>query len=133
MTVPAIVMILKRLAIASLLVTALIHPVHAEEGSFVGVWRGQTPLGGRQVFITITFSPGGTYSQQAIDSLGLQTMQSGHYQVTGERIHFTVDDWAPKQLSHPPGSLFDYSFPQPGTLVLHDVNFNGTITMTKAE
>jgi len=119
------------LAVAVLLAIAFVQAVNGEENSLVGVWRGQTPMGGRVVTITITFNPDGTYFQQAVDSVGLQTLQSGHYTTTGDKLNFTVEDWAPKQLSHPPGSMFEYSFPQPGTLFLRDVNFQGTLTMTK--
>jgi hypothetical protein len=65
----------------------------ASQSGLVGQWRASLQSG----TVTISIAATGQYLQQGMTTTGVQTMQSGPYQLTAPNtIHFTVTDWSPK-------------------------------------
>jgi hypothetical protein len=65
----------------------------ASQSGLIGQWRATLQSG----TVTISIAATGQYLQQDTTTTGVQTMQSGPYQLTAPNtIHFTVTDWSPK-------------------------------------
>jgi hypothetical protein len=63
------------------------------QSSLVGQWRTTLQSG----TLTISIAANGQYMQQGTTTTGVQTMQSGPYQLAAPNtIHFTVTNWSPK-------------------------------------
>jgi len=104
----------------------------AQREGFVGVWQGHMQVNNRDVAVTVTFMADGEYSQQMVDSLGVRVMEMGHYTFpAANRMHWNVERWEPNNQPKPPGTVYEYSFQNSKTLSLRDVNFGGSIRLTK--
>jgi hypothetical protein len=122
----------------------------ASAGGLVGQWRATMQTG----TVTISIAANGQYLQDGTTTTGVQTMQSGPYQLTAPNtIHFTVTDYSPKsrvmmvpcgiegaptcnvrRVIHypvPPGSTYAYVFNGPNSMTLNNVNAQEVINFTR--
>ncbi len=124
------------------------HAAQAQQSTLIGQWRTTVSAG----TITISFMANGQYDQTGVGTTGVQTMQSGPYQlVAPNNIIFTVTNWSPKtrtvlvpcgipndpvcnvqrvvNMPKPPNSEYAYVFNGPNTMTLS--NQTGPMTFTR--
>ena len=85
------------------------------QNSMVGTWQGSVMFSGAPMGLNLVIMPDGRYSAQQTWG-GMMTMDTGTYEMLpNSQVHFTVQDWEPKQqcfpqtgchaILKPPGSL----------------------------
>jgi hypothetical protein len=122
----------------------------ASQSGLVGQWRATLQTGA----VTISIAANGQYLQEGTTTTGVQTMQSGPYQLTAPNtIHFTVTEWSPKSrimmvpcgipgdptcnvrrvinYARPPGSTYAYTFNGPNSMTLNNETAQETDTFTR--
>jgi hypothetical protein len=137
---------LRRFVLPAILALA-VPMLSAQQGSFVGQWRGTV----NGITLTLVIQANGQYTQTAQAAAGM-TEQSGPWKLAAPNtIIFSVTSWAPKtqQVYHatspttgyyatqivakPPGATDSYVFNGPNTVVLTDQIYHGSITMTRVQ
>ena len=109
------------------------------QSSLVGQWRATLQTG----TVIISIAANGQYIQNGTTTTGVQTMQSGPYQLSAPNtIHFTVTNWSPKSrvmlvpcgipsdpvcnvqrlitYPQPSGSTYAYVFNGPNSMTLNN-------------
>jgi hypothetical protein len=122
----------------------------AEDGSWTGEWRGQSPVAtGAMMVVDLVVQPSGAFSETEQGG-PIMTMQTGQMSAAGAgEVSFVVQDWQPRsmpvyhavgtqggyytqeQTSAPPGGTWRYRFNGPNSVTLQDVNMGGAITLTR--
>ena len=103
---------------------------------FGGTWYSTETFGGQVVPSLMTVGPDGTYVMRTGNPPYI-FFQSGHLIVSGNRVTFRVEDWAPKQdpsgrpVSKPPSGTCFYEFPSPDTLLIKSLDLRSVSTWHK--
>lgn len=104
---------------------------------FGGTWYNTETLGGQVVPSLMTVGPeDGTYVMRT-GNPPYVVFQSGHLIISGNRVTFRVEDWAPKRgiggnpISKPPSGTCFYEFPSPDTLLIKSLDLRSVSTWHK--
>ena len=115
----------------------------AAQNSLVGTWQGSVVFNGMTVGLNLVMMPNGKFSEQQTMS-GMMTMDTGTYTVLpNNQLHFTVEDWEPKQqcfpqsgchdILKPPGGLYNVRFISGSTMQVQDVNNQGIVVYQRVQ